>query len=97
MVFFTRSPTRSYNLALVLILGFLLESTNRDMIVIQQIVYLSTRSIPKMKVPSMANQNIRYFKIKTRVQAQETNSRMFTIKSMTLRIHLLNDYEAGTS
>ena len=97
MVLITRLPTRSFNLALELILRFLLESTIRHMIAIQHIVYLSTRSIPKLK--STIHGLIKTwdsFKIKTQIQAQATDSRTFTIKSMTLRIHLLNNYKAGT-
>ena len=67
------------------------------MIAIQQIVHLSTRSTPKNeKYHPWVNQNTIQFKIKTQIQAQGTISRTFTNRSKLLRIHLLNNYEAGT-
>ena len=87
MVLITRLPTRSFKLALEPIPRFLLEPTNRHMIAIQQLVYLSTRSLLKMKAPSMANQNISQFKIQNSNPSTRTDSRTFTIK---------NNYEAGT-
>ena len=97
MVLITRLPMISFNLALEPILGFLLESTNRHMIAIQQIVYLSTRSIPK-------NENTIHGLIKTqdgsrskfKSKHKDPILEHSQYKSMTLRIHLLSNYDANT-
>ena len=86
----TRLPTRSFNLALEPILGFFLEQTcdsnptNSPFVLLDQ--------YPKMKVPS---------KHKT-VQGQLKSKHKDPIldhsqyKSMTLRIYLLSNHDAGT-
>ena len=64
------------------------------MIAIKWSISISTPKIKENYQP-WVNQIIGWFKIKTQSKQQGTNSKMFTNKSMTLRIHFLN-YEAGT-